>query len=110
MQHLVFVVSYFFQRIVFSPIDEIYMADGSLNLITCTRAWHNTVCEGGGRFMAAWLRGEETGPERRQCKRGAEDMDKIEVAPGVAVGSFKRFGAALVGPTEGLPKRRRLRR
>ena len=57
--------------------------------------------------MAAWLRGEENGPERRQWKKGAEE---IEVAPGVTVGSLRRFGAALVGPIEGLPKRRRLRR
>ena len=56
--------------------------------------------------MAAWLRGEEKGPERRQWKREAEEMDKVEVAPGVTVGSLKRFAAALVGPTEGLPTRR----
>ena len=60
--------------------------------------------------MASWLRGEEKGPERRQWKRGAEEMDNVDVAPGVTVGSLRRFGAALVGPTEGLPKRRRLRR
>ena len=61
-------------------------------------------------FMAAWLRGEEKGPERRQWKRGAEEVDKVEVSPGVTVRSLRHFGAALVAPTEGLPKRRRLRR
>ena len=60
--------------------------------------------------MAACLKGEEKGPERRQWKRGAEVMDKVEIAPGVAVGTLRRFRAALVGPTEGLPKWRLLRR
>ena len=61
--------------------------------------------------MIVLLRGEEKGPERRQWKRGAEEMDKVEVAPGVTVVSLRCFRAALlVGPTEGLPKRRLLRR
>ena len=59
--------------------------------------------------MAAWPRGEERGPERRQWKRGADEMDKVEVPPGVTVGSVRRFGATLVGPTKRPPKRRRLR-
>ena len=54
--------------------------------------------------MAAWLKGEKKGPERRQWKRGADEMDKVEFAHGVTVGSLRRFGAALFGPTEGLPK------
>ena len=33
---------------------------------------------------------------------------KIEVAPGVTVASLRRFRTALIGPTQGLPKRRRL--
>ena len=39
--------------------------------------------------MAAWLRGEEKGPERRQWKRGVEVMGKVEIAPGVAVRSLE---------------------
>ena len=46
--------------------------------------------------MAAWLRGEEKGPERQQWKRGAEEMDKVGAAPGVTVESLRRLGAALI--------------
>ena len=59
--------------------------------------------------MAAWVQEEEKAPENRQKKREAEEADKVEVAPGVTVGSLRRFRAALIGPTQGLPKRRRLR-
>ena len=34
--------------------------------------WYRTVCEGGHRFMAVWVR---------------EEADKVEVTPGVTVGS-----------------------
>ena len=44
----------------------------------------------------------------RQKKREAEEADKVEVAPGVTVASLRRFRTALIGPTQGLPKRRRL--
>ena len=37
-----------------------------------------------------------------------EEADKVEVAPGVTVASLRRFRAALIGPTQGLPERRRL--
>ena len=37
--------------------------------------------------------------EHRQRKREAEEVDKVEVAPGVTVASLRRFRAALVGPT-----------
>ena len=36
------------------------------------------------------------------------ELDKVEVAPGVTVASLRRFRTALIGPTQGLPKRRRL--
>ena len=45
---------------------------------------------------------------QRQKKREAEEADKVEVAPGVTVASLRRFRTALIGPTQGLPKRRRL--
>ena len=32
----------------------------------------------------------------------------VEVAPGVTVASLRRFRAVLIGPTQGLPKQRRL--
>ena len=60
--------------------------------------------------MAAWARKEENGSNQRQKKREAEEADKAEVAPGVTVASLTRFRTALIGPTQGLPKRRRLRR
>ena len=59
--------------------------------------------------MAAWVRQEEKASENRQRKIEAEEVDKVEVALGVAVGSFTRFRAALIGPTPGLPKRHWLR-
>ena len=71
-------------------------------------AWYNTVQEGGCRFMAAWVREEENASNQRQKKRDAEEADKVEVAPGVTVASLRRFRTALIGPTQGLPERRRL--
>ena len=59
--------------------------------------------------MAAWVRQEEKASEKRQRKREAGEVDKVKVAPGVAVGSLRRFRATLIGPTPGLPKRHRLR-
>ena len=45
---------------------------------------------------------------RIYCQRDAEEADKVEVAPGVTVASLRRFRTALIGPTQGLPKRRRV--
>ena len=50
----------------------------------------------------------ENASNQRQKKRDAEEADKVEVAPGVTVASLRRFRTALIGPTQGLPKRRRL--
>ena len=59
--------------------------------------------------MAAWVKEEENASDQRQKKREeAEEADKVEVAPGVTVASLRRFRAALIGPTLGLTKRRRL--
>ena len=35
--------------------------------------------------MAAWVRKEEDASNQRQKKREAEEVDKVEVAPGVTV-------------------------
>ena len=72
--------------------------------------WYSTVCEGGCRFMAALAREEEKASENRQRKREMEEADKVEVAPRVTVVSLRRFRAELIGRTQGLLKRRRLRR
>ena len=58
--------------------------------------------------MAAWVKEEEKASEHRQSKREADEMDKVEVAPGVTVASLRRLRDALIGPTQGLPKRCRL--
>ena len=58
--------------------------------------------------MAACVKEEENASGYRQRKREAEEADKVEVAPGVTVASLRHFRAALIGPTQGLPKRRRL--
>ena len=58
--------------------------------------------------MAAWVKREENASKQRQKERKAEEADKVEVAPGVTVASLRRFRAALIGSTQGLPKRRRL--
>ena len=63
------------------------------------------LCEGGCGCMIAWVREEEKATENRQRKR---EPDKVEVAPGMAVASLRCFRAALIAPTQGLPKRRRL--
>ena len=70
--------------------------------------WYSTVHEGGCRFMAARAKEEQNASNRRQKKREAEELDKVEVALGVAVASLRRFRAVLIRPTQGLPKRRRL--
>ena len=71
--------------------------------------WYSAVHEGGCRFMAAWwVKKKENASSHRQKKREAEEADKVEVAPGVTVASLRRFRAALIGPTQGLTKRRRL--
>ena len=62
------------------------------------------------RFMLVWVKGDEKKSKIRQRKREAGEADKVEVAPGVTVASLRRFRAALSGPTQGLPKWRRLRR
>ena len=51
----------------------------------------NIVHEGGCRLMAAWAREEENSSNQRQEKREAEEADKVEVAPGVAAASLRRF-------------------
>ena len=58
--------------------------------------------------MAPWVRREKKAPKNRQRKREAEEAGKVEVTPGVTVESLRCFRVALVGPTQGLPKRRRL--
>ena len=58
--------------------------------------------------MAAWVKEEEKASEHRQRKIEAEKTDKVEVASGGTVASLRRFRAALIGPTQGLSKRRRL--
>ena len=58
--------------------------------------------------MAARMKEEENASNQRQKKREAEEADKVEVAPGVTVASLRRFRDALIGPTQGLTKRRRL--
>ena len=70
--------------------------------------WYSTVHEGGYRCMAAWVEEEENASKHWQREREAEEADKVEVAPGVTVASLRRFRAALIGPTQGLPKRHRL--
>ena len=57
---------------------------------------------------SSWYFNEENASNQRQKKREAEEADKVEVAPGVTVASLRRFRTALIGPTQGLPKRRRL--
>ena len=58
--------------------------------------------------MTAWVKEEKKASEHRQGKREVEEADKVEVAPGVTVASLRRFRIALIGLTQGLPKRRRL--
>ena len=65
--------------------------------------WYNIVHEGGCRFMAAWLKEEENASNQRQKKREAEEAGEVKVVPGVTVASLRRFRAALIGPTQGLP-------
>ena len=59
-------------------------------------------------------KGKHTTKRERGVRGGdkVEDKveDRVEVVPGVTVESFRRFRAALIGPIQGLPKRRRLRR
>ena len=61
--------------------------------------------------MAAWM-GEGRGkgvrkPAEEEREREAEEAGKVEAAPGVIVGSLRRFTAASIGTTQGLSKPRR---
>ena len=58
--------------------------------------------------MVTSVKEEENASQHRQRKREAEEADKAEVAPGVTVASLRRFRAALIGLTQGLPKQSRL--
>ena len=58
--------------------------------------------------MVGCVKEEEKASEHRQRKREAEETDKVGVAPGVTVASLRCLRAALIGPSQGLPKRRRL--
>ena len=58
--------------------------------------------------MTACVKEEKKASENRQRKREAEDTDKVEVAPGVTVASLRCFRVALIRPTHGFLKRRRL--
>ena len=53
--------------------------------------------------------GKGKASENRQRKREPEEADKVEVAPGVTVGSLRRFRAASLESTQELLKRLRLR-
>ena len=65
---------------------------GSSTTALDPRIWYITVCEGGCRFMAAWAREEENASENRQSrKKEAEEVDKVEVAPGVTVANSRYF-------------------
>ena len=72
--------------------------------VSCSTVWKEAV----GWFMSAWVKEEETASEHRQRKREAEEADNVEVAPGVTVASLRRCRAALTGPTQRVPKQRRL--
>ena len=72
--------------------------------------WYNVVCKGDCRFMTALVREEEKAADSRQRKREAEEASKVEFVHGVLIASLRRFRAAVIGPTQGLPKQRRLRR
>ena len=60
--------------------------------------------------MVAWVRKEGKAPENWHRKGEVEEVDKVKVTPGVTEGSLRRFSAALIRPTQGLPKWRRFRR
>ena len=60
--------------------------------------------------MAAQVREEEKASENQERKREAKEADKVEISPGVTLASLRRFKAALIGPTQDLPKRCRLSR
>ena len=56
-----------------------------------------------GRVSSGVLASRGTS-KNRQRKREVEEVDKGKVAPGVTVGSLRRFRAAMIGPTQGLPR------
>ena len=43
------------------------------------------------RFIVAWVREEKKAPKNRRRKKEVEEADKVEVGPGVTVGSLRRF-------------------
>ena len=69
------------------------------------RDWYDTVCAGGWRFVAAWVREDEKTSENRLRKKEAAKACKVVVVSGVTEGNFRRLIAASNGSTQGLPKR-----
>ena len=83
--------------------------DWSIAALDCG-VWYSTVCKECCRPIAAWVREEKKASENLQRKREAEEAGKVEVARGTSVGSLRWFRTTLIGPTQGLAKRCRLRR
>ena len=70
--------------------------------------WHNT--QGGSRFMDASSGGRKEGrsADTRLRTRKAEEADKVVLIPGITVRRLISYRAALIGPSQGFPKRRLL--
>ena len=56
--------------------------------------------------MGAWVKKEKKASKHQQRKLELEEVGKVEVAAGATVASLRDFKAPLIGPTQGLLKRR----
>ena len=61
-----------------------------------------------GHELEDRVREEEMASENRQRKREREETNKVKLTPGATGASLRRVRATLIGPTQGLPERRRL--
>ena len=82
-------------------------SSSSLFLCRCSDAFSSSFTHALSRY-SPWVKEEQKASEHRQRKREEEEADKVDVAPGVTVVSLRSSRAALIGPTQRLPKRRRL--
>ena len=70
-----------------------YLASRGTGALSHLTLGYGIVVHGGCRSMVAWVKEEEKASEHRQRKRGAEEADKVEVAPGVNVSNLRRCKA-----------------
>ena len=59
--------------------------------------WHDSAIRGEAVFLDEWRRDEDTANRLKHVRAEEREASKTTVVPGIAVGDWTRFRAALVG-------------